>query len=482
MDALTRTLGRRDSSLRIYCISGAIPGKRWRRGICRSLLCSSAYLERSLMALIPPPQELLDAIVDELRLDRPSLAACCAASRLLRPRACKHLFRDVTVHPKSYQSLYRLVRSSRDIPRSILVLRVYGGEFAGSDQWAKDLAILFKALRNVKELRVHSMIWGTFLTKHKPSLHEALISMPITELHLDRVCFSNSVELFSVLSQIRSLKRFSVGTFISSHSVSQLPLPSPAIPLTLRELSLDMENSAGVVQCLLNQPHPLIYLQNVKVLEVHGCSNYDVGTVRAIVMGCPSLEHLIFGQSHLCTSFKRTFLLQFDPSAALTLAGRNGTLDVSHLKYLTVTILDCSTQLQWWVDMFLLLQCECRIEVVTIVVEMRGWGHSPGSAAFFQAARWRALDRALTSPAKAVLRKVVVKLSTLDYSVSEDLLKPFEATIHKSCSSLREKGLLQVVRLSLLLTRRVVLISVSMLGYIVLLILRVFTQLWCASF
>ncbi|KAK0202878.1 hypothetical protein DFS33DRAFT_1343464 [Desarmillaria ectypa] len=415
-----------------------------RRGICSSLPRSSAYLERSLMALVPPPQELLDTIVDVLRYDRPSLAACCAASRLLRPRACKHLFRDVTIHPESSQSLYRLVRSSRDIPRFILVLRIHGGEFAGSYQWATDLAVLLKTLVNVKELRFHSMIWGSFLAKQNTSLYETLISMPIISLHLDRVCFSNSVELLLIISQIRSLKCLSLGTFISSHSASQLLLPSIAIPLKLHELSLDMENSAAVVQSLLNQPHPLIHLQDVKVLEVHGCSNYDVGTVRAIMMDCPSLEHLIFGQSHLCTSFKRTFLLQFDQSAAMTLSGRTQTLDVSYLKYLTVTILDCSTQLQWWVDMFLMLQCECRIEVVTIVVEMKGWSHSPGCAAFFQAARWRALDRALTLPAKKFLRKVVVKLSALDDTVSDDLLKPFETTIYKSCSFLKEKGLLQV--------------------------------------
>ncbi|KAK0467321.1 uncharacterized protein EV420DRAFT_1636334 [Desarmillaria tabescens] len=399
------------------------------------------------MALVLPPQELLDAIVDELQFDWPSLTACCAASRLLRPRACKHLFKDVTIHPKSYQSLYRLVRSSKDIPRFILILRIHGEESAGSDQWARDLAILLKALVNVKELRVHSMVWGSFLAKHNPSLHETLISMPMTSLHLDRVCFTNSVELFSVISQIRSLKRLSLGTFISSHTTSQLPLPSPAIPLKLRELSLDMKNSATVVQSLLlNQPHPLINLQDVKVLEVHGCSTHDVGTVRAIMMDCTSLEHLIFGQSHLCTSFKRTFLLQPDQSATMTLAGRTPTLDVSYLKYLTVTILDCSTQLQWWVDMFLMLQFECRIEVVTIVVEMKGWGYSPGCAAFFQAARWRALDSALTLLAKGFLRKVVVKLSALDYSVSDDLLKPFEATIQKSCSSLKAKGLLQVLQ------------------------------------
>ncbi|KAG7443681.1 uncharacterized protein BT62DRAFT_1009036 [Guyanagaster necrorhizus] len=396
------------------------------------------------MALAPPPQELLDAIVDELRCDLPSLATCCAASRLLRSRACKHLFRDVTFHPKSYQSLYRLVQSSRDIPEFILVLRIHGGEFTG-DQWARDLAILLKMLINVKELRVQSMLWGYFLAEQYPTLHHTLISMPITSLYLDRVCFASSVELFSVISQFRSLKQLSLGTFIQSYSVSQLPFPSPVIPPKLCELSMDMENSTGIVQSLLNQPHPLIYLQGIKVLKIHGCSNYDVGTVRSIMTGCPSLEHLIFGQSYLCTSFKRTFLFQFDQSAAMTLAGRIQTLDVSYLKYLTVTILDCSTQLQWWVDMFLILQCECRIQVVTIVVEMKVWGYSPGCAAFFQAARWRAFDRALTLPAMGFLRKVVVKLCALDYSVSGDLLKPFEATIHNSCSVLKERGLLQVV-------------------------------------
>ncbi|KAK0482703.1 hypothetical protein IW261DRAFT_1049791 [Armillaria novae-zelandiae] len=75
------------------------------------------------------PQELLDAIIDKLQLDRKSLIACSLASRAFLPRTRFHLFRKIVLNETFCQHFHKLLVSSPKIARNVTDLTFFGDAF-----------------------------------------------------------------------------------------------------------------------------------------------------------------------------------------------------------------------------------------------------------------------------------------------------------------------------------------------------------------
>ncbi|KAF9044735.1 hypothetical protein BDZ89DRAFT_1058830 [Hymenopellis radicata] len=374
------------------------------------------------------PQEILDNIVDELSDDACSLTICSASSRLLHYRAVTQLFTDVSLHPANYKAFIDLAVTSPYIAKSVQTLRLNGGPLKRDQYFTTDtdLPLALQKLVNVRNLHVRSAFLGQFLALRNPLLHRSLLALPLSSIHLDEVYFNDSGDLLEMVSLISSLRRLHVGAVVST------PTPTPATPgegeaVGLTELCVDMGTSGSIVHTLLSIP-----LGNLETLEVNGCSAYDIATINGVLARCP-VKTLIVGKSHLCTSFQRTFWMRDGGGGG---GGQGPGLDICRLRNLEVTVRDLYTQLQWWVDALRGVKVEDhpQLEAVTINLEITSKTVQPRS--WFQPARWRALDEAVSRLDS--LRRFIVR-------VNPGLLEAFSAIIGDECGGMIGRGIVDII-------------------------------------
>ncbi|KAF8922510.1 hypothetical protein CPB85DRAFT_55708 [Mucidula mucida] len=371
------------------------------------------------------PQEILDNIVDELSDDHHSLRICSATSRLLHYRAVTQLFIDVSLHPTNYKAFIDLAVTSPYIAKSVQTLRLDGGPLKRDQYFTTDTDLPFalQELVNVRNLHVRSAFLGQFLALKNPLLHRALLAFPLSSIHLDEVYFNDSGDLLETVSLISSLRRLHIGTLLST------PTPTPATPsegeaVGLTELCVEMGTSGSIVHALLSIP-----LGNLETLEVNGCSAYDIATINGVLARCP-VKRLVVGKSLLCTSFQRTFWMRDGGG------GQGPGLHIYRLRNLEVTVGDLYTQLQWWVDAFRGVKVEDNMQLDTFTINLEITSKTAQPRSYFQPARWRALDEAVSRLGS--LRRFIVR-------VNPGLLEALSVILSDECSGLIGRGIVDII-------------------------------------
>lgn len=375
------------------------------------------------------PQELLDKIVDELHDEFSALSVCALSSSRLHRRATLHLFSDITLTPSNYQKFIELTFRSPYLTRYVRTLRLFGGKLDGHQYLvtANDLPPLLHRLDNVRDLHVHSAFLGRSLVDRNPALQRALLTLPLHNLHLDQVFFSDTEELLDAVASFPALRRLHIGTLLSAPFPSTLPT---ARVLNLTALSVDLDKNGRLMHTLLSSPLG----NNLRTLTINGCTAYDVATVNGLLVRCPSLRKLVVGKSQLCTSFQRTFWMGES-------VGHGQALEVGRVKELEISVSDFHTQLQWWVDAFRgarYSNVEAKLETVVIRVDMQLEEAKMGrsrSRSWFQPGRWRALDEALSK---------LPSLARVTLEVDELMRESFQDVVVRECQELGKRCCLDV--------------------------------------
>ncbi|KIY71589.1 hypothetical protein CYLTODRAFT_450594 [Cylindrobasidium torrendii FP15055 ss-10] len=357
------------------------------------------------------PVELLHEVVDHLDQDYSSLAACSAANSFLYSRAIFHTFADITLQQGNSQSLVKLLAQSPHLAKCTRTLRLVGtmGEVDASLPW------IIRCMENVQILHVHSMFLGRLLATKNRALFQALLSLPVQQLHIHSAYVASCADLLDTIASIPTLRTLYLGTLLTlpSMAIPASPMVEPVhLPtMKLQELCVDMEKSGPIVHELLSSSWNA---DAIRTLKLYGCTTYDVLTVNGLLARV-RVDKLILERSHLCTSFQRTFWMG-DGAAG-------PALDVARVSALEITLSDFSTQLQWWVDA---LRCvrngydgdEAILKDVRIRIEMEM--HGAKYRAWFQPSRWRALLDLLSRMGS--LRRLTVEVDQSLASAFSDMI------------------------------------------------------------
>ncbi|KAK0457096.1 uncharacterized protein EV420DRAFT_539328 [Desarmillaria tabescens] len=196
------------------------------------------------------PQELVDAIIDQLYQDRRALLACLSVSSFFRCRAQFHLFLSIPLAKEGdFEEFSLLCATSPSIPNLVKTLRVTLPESAIS---LPRLPYVHTLHLN-GSLRVMSKDLGTFRRKF------SWLPNTLTSLSIQNITFS-SIETFrsllGALPLLRSLSLLTVAAITTRSNNSHLLEPSrddsgPPIEV----LSITSINSDGVCAFFHGHPH-----------------------------------------------------------------------------------------------------------------------------------------------------------------------------------------------------------------------------------
>lgn len=380
------------------------------------------------------PPELFDAVVDELESDRNALKTCSLVSRVLRPRAQAHLFREISLEsPNWCKKFHHIASTSPSLPFVVHSLRLV----TFPRQWVSEeptLPLVLKRMVNLRHLQMFFVEWQSL-----PSLESALRSLRnLTALTLSNVFFENCLAFFAMLGLIPGMRQLTLrGVFFKG-----LPLPHDTLSSdtqrvhlhTLRIVSTQYSEDASR-NILISFLHPSspISLTELKDFQITPFLTSDIETVRAVLSASvDSLNHLsldAFVQSHVVDEF--TAICE--------------PLHVHHIPSISLELCDkvsIQKQLKWWTEGFNIRAEVYALRVISITIRLDEIS-SIESPAFTDVTIWEALDTALTRREMALLQGVEFIFDIGPASNRKTLARDLDKFFPTACKGLHSKNLLR---------------------------------------
>ncbi|KAF8920729.1 hypothetical protein CPB85DRAFT_1272633, partial [Mucidula mucida] len=361
------------------------------------------------------PREIVDAIVDCIQTDRPSLSACLLTCDVkLAASSRRYLFRQVKIGPPgsrlSAKAFSDLVVAAPDILPLITTLHLKQG-YPNWVPYETTLPPLVSSFVNLRTVHLNHIEF-----RESCRFLESLKSHSLTELHLSMCHFTNYTELISFLSAFSSLTVLSIIGRLYLRSY----IPTIRSPGTTsnRLLELNVDRKWGLD--FVSTHDAFICLDDLQTLRVQSLDSQDVWPVFGTLK---SLQHFAisdcyYGDSppqHLPVDSPRTLWVSAEYLGALV----------------------------WWTHT-LNRSNNFQLEVITFVIP------SLVAPAFEIISHWKALDATLTRRDYRSLRRVnfIVAVGSELWSQGSvsttpraDRLVDF---ISCSCERLAEMGLLYV--------------------------------------
>ncbi|KAF7360587.1 hypothetical protein MVEN_00790100 [Mycena venus] len=297
------------------------------------------------------PTEILEAVVDASRDNRPTLAACGAAGRQLLVRSRMHLFADIFLgSPRAnitrtqsslhilYPStatrcdlLFELLQTNPSIALCATALTLSEGGHPGlTTYWISQSTTLVPIVRRLSNLRIFSLLegqgseWSPVLIQ---TMHLCLHAPSIESVELVGLRVSELPSLFTIFSMprpgptLQSLKLS--GVIVRVPTTGSEPVTrNEAKRMTVKTLDItstdDLDSQRRLIE-LISQSPPLVNLSRLRHLRL---SVGDLWLVNEwIKLGAASLVQLdlavknhwtIFGASEEDIPVERLSILRFD--------------------------------------------------------------------------------------------------------------------------------------------------------------------------
>ncbi|KAJ7777101.1 hypothetical protein B0H16DRAFT_948171 [Mycena metata] len=274
------------------------------------------------MAFTDLPQELVDAVLDNLHDDIPTLKACSLAARIFLTSARIHLFNKIEITPPlathdPSQQFYDLLLSSPYIaplvdelcivlgPETSFKYDSHGSYLHGHDPWIMTESPLFLILPllNLKRISLtenapmkwsqdgYSLKWDELAPELKSALTHVFSSPTLRQVHLRGIVVDSCFQLFSLFSDATALEelRLSRVHVIQGDNGILWPESRPWRP-QLESLLVSEFGGDLLSRCLAD---PRIELTHLKLLTNASNSNSSNQVLSNLLQAAsPELEHL----------------------------------------------------------------------------------------------------------------------------------------------------------------------------------------------
>lgn len=224
------------------------------------------------------PGELIDYIIDFLQDDQVALWTCHLTNRSFRPRARFHIFRDISLNPRSILKFAERCAKTTEVPGLVKTLRIVP-EFsrANDSDFETLLGEIGAYFKNVTTLIVVRANIGSNLTK--------IISecFPRTALLRVVACGFQSFDiLFDLLAGLPDLLDLSSGNIMAPHPLDPSPIGgNPMFCASLKSLSLC--NSDPVVPHILNELITCARASSITKFKIPDMQHKDSGCVQSFI-------------------------------------------------------------------------------------------------------------------------------------------------------------------------------------------------------
>ncbi|KAF7338782.1 hypothetical protein MSAN_02200700 [Mycena sanguinolenta] len=241
------------------------------------------------------PQELVDAILDNISDDLPTLKACSLVASLFTHSARTHIYRKIEISPlsssgNSCRKFYELLSSSPDIAPLVKNLLIVSnglfptdaeecrrGKLGFEPDTSRTLPLVLPCLVNLTRISLveHppnpwiktacSMNWRAMNEDSKSALAAVFSSPRLEAVHFRGFAIESPRQLLSLFSEAVALKEMSL-----SRMYFTSPEPWPKLQPWLPQLqSLRINDSGRRVPYLRYFVHPQICLSQVSTLSVN---------------------------------------------------------------------------------------------------------------------------------------------------------------------------------------------------------------------
>ncbi|KAF7316084.1 hypothetical protein MIND_00126500 [Mycena indigotica] len=211
------------------------------------------------------PQELLDAILDQIH-DRNTLRACCLSASCLRLRSQQRLFRSMRI-PRARRPHRQHKRQQRRIIASIFAesphlaqyVRDLTVELAVEEAESAELNVILSAVRNLRGLAVNGQYtdWSNIAAGTTGRIVECLKLPSLQQVRWQLlICVPVAVVQLLLAVPIVSLDIV--------HMLCDTDIQPHMTPLHLRDLSF-MRDGGTISRFLLQYQHYLVHLKRMEV-------------------------------------------------------------------------------------------------------------------------------------------------------------------------------------------------------------------------
>ncbi|KAJ7283329.1 hypothetical protein C8J57DRAFT_1292173, partial [Mycena rebaudengoi] len=245
------------------------------------------------------PQEILDAIVDQLKDDRIALAACSRAAAAFTAPTRRHLLHTVTVELWSSQSIrlfHELLVSSPRVSQFVRELQL-DGKFDGTAGNDERLVLILNALQRIEMLQLFE-----YRSAKGTPLEDSILLL-LSNPHFKHLVLGGKITPSFLCSALSACPVLTLGPYFfltrdPDWGLSLLPTGSllPGVG-PLRSLIFDLELTRHIVDAydlydILFHPRTLPLLCHLTYLHIIETNHRDFST-QFITLVSPTLEILV---------------------------------------------------------------------------------------------------------------------------------------------------------------------------------------------
>ncbi|KAF8122342.1 hypothetical protein K438DRAFT_1896770 [Mycena galopus ATCC 62051] len=226
------------------------------------------------------PQELIDAIVNELRNDSSCLVVCSKTAKTFRVPCQRWIFREMVIHSEesgylnTYQRASDILNSSPDIEPYIREISTV--EWPAGETEMRAFELILHVLRSVQRLMISNTTCASWTRTISPGLTSAILNFTslssLDRLHLVNIADVPSFLLYRAVASVRVLELDLDVSWDNDYIPTQL-LP-PQLKLEHLILSHSSTLYLGPFISMLKRDG---YLKNTQhmTLSLHTIGNYE---------------------------------------------------------------------------------------------------------------------------------------------------------------------------------------------------------------
>ncbi|KAJ6501908.1 hypothetical protein C8R45DRAFT_1070505 [Mycena sanguinolenta] len=215
------------------------------------------------------PQELIDAIVNELRDNPPCLTACSKTAKTFRAPCYRWIFREMVIHSEesgynnTYRRAWELLKSS---PELEIHVHNITAPWPTEDEDMRAFALFLRTLRSVQSLTISnkaSVSWSPASTGLNSALFAVISLASLNRLKLLNMTGIPSSLLYHAVSSVRTL---ALDIYMERDNIFPPTQPSPLQP-PLQHLILS-SRCTFYLGHLISSLHREGYLPNIQRLTL----------------------------------------------------------------------------------------------------------------------------------------------------------------------------------------------------------------------
>ncbi|KAK0194927.1 hypothetical protein F5146DRAFT_1132354 [Armillaria mellea] len=192
------------------------------------------------------PQELIDAIVDEVHHSN-DLKSCSLVNRAFSSRTCVRLFRHVNLRHRLrpsdavFPEFYRLCVSSLRLSASVKILAITQCRITTPPSTSGILDLIIQSLPNLAAIKLLDVGIGYFLN----GPIACLSSHSFVGIHLDRVAFDNIDQFYNLISGSPQLKSLTLSGAVLLSNTQSRHLGACRVLPQVEHLVLRLDHETG---------------------------------------------------------------------------------------------------------------------------------------------------------------------------------------------------------------------------------------------